>query len=493
MVPSATKLVRKLWRYCNVLRDDGLSYPDYVEQLTYLLFLKMAEEHGGDVVPAQFGWRTLSGKSADALHLHYSKVLRQLSKREGMLGLIFHDARNKIRDPAKLWILVHEMVGQTDWTGMSDDVKGDAYEGLLEKNAQDTKSGAGQYFTPRPLIDAIVACVRPSVGEVICDPACGTGGFLLSAHDFIRRANPGLKPAQRKRLQYEAIRGSELVREVARLATMNLLLHGIDDPAGDNELPIVCEDSLAAPPRKRVDVVLSNPPFGVKGSFIKTSEEGVEGEVVRTDFWARSSNKQLNFLQHIYSLLKPGGRAAVVVPDNVLFEGGAAEEIRRRLLTTCDVHTLLRLPSGLFYAHGVKANVLFFDLLSPKAASSRSRALWVYDLRVGNRFSLKSNPLQREHLAEFVEFYHPEDRQRRKASPGEAFQRWRDFDVSWILKQPSASLDISWVPESQDDPMPASERLRFLSNRVAADLRKAIQHVEEAGRGLPALLTATDE
>ncbi len=346
MTSPATRLVRRLWQYCNVLRDDGLSYPDYVEQLTYLLFLKMAEERGGAVVPEEFSWASLSGKDAEALHRHYSKALKHLGRQGGMLGLVFHDAKNKIRDPAKLRVLVQDLIGQTDWTGMSDDVKGDAYEGLLEKNAQDTKSGAGQYFTPRPLINAIVSCVRPAPGEVVCDPACGTAGFLLAAHDFIRQHHPDLKPAQRRRLQYETIQGSELVREVARLAMMNLLLHGVGDPTGKAELPISCEDSLANPPRRLVDVVLTNPPFGVKGSFFSTADESSAGEVVRKDFWVRTSNKQLNFLQHVYTMLKPGGRAAVVVPDNVLFEGGAAEEIRRRLLATCDVPYPLAAPDG---------------------------------------------------------------------------------------------------------------------------------------------------
>jgi type I restriction enzyme M protein len=482
-VSPATRLVRKLWQYCNVLRDDGLSYPDYVEQLTYLLFLKMAEERGAEVVPIQFSWQSLSGRDADSLHKHYSKTLLELGTRDGMLGLIFHDAKNKIRDPAKLKVLVHELIGQTEWAGMSGDVKGDAYEGLLEKNAQDTKSGAGQYFTPRPLIDAIVTCVRPALGEVVCDPACGTGGFLLAAHDFIRRHNSHLKPAQRRKLQYESIRGSELVREVARLATMNLLLHGIGDPAGDKELPITCEDSLVRAPQERVDVVLTNPPFGVKGSFVTTSDDGDEGDVVRKDFWARTSNKQLNFLQHVYAMLKSGGRAAVVVPDNVLFEGGAAEEIRRRLLTSCDVHTLLRLPTGIFYAHGVKANVLFFDSLPKGASAGNGRKLWVYDLRAGNRFSLKSAPLGGDDLADFVERYNPDNRGKRKATTaGQGHQRWRSFDLSRVLERSSTSLDITWVPKVAENHVPAGERMRNLADRVAADLRRALQQIEEAVR-----------
>jgi type I restriction enzyme M protein len=482
MTPPATKLVRKLWHYCNVLRDDGLSYPDYVEQLTYLLFLKMAEERGGEVVPEEYGWRSFAGLDADSLQRHYARVLRHLSHQDGMLGLIFYDARNKIRDPAKLRVLVLDLIGQTDWIGMSGDVKGDAYEGLLEKNAQDTKSGAGQYFTPRPLIDAIVACVRPQVGEVVCDPACGTAGFLLAAHDYIRRQNPDLTPKQQKHLRYESIRGVELVREVARLATMNLLLHGVGDPTGKSNLPISCEDSLATPPRNRVDVVLTNPPFGVKGSFVSRSEDnGSAGDLARKDFWVRSSNKQLNFLQHVHSLIKPGGRAAVVVPDNVLFEGGAAEEVRRRLLTTYDVHTLLRLPSGLFYAQGLKANVLFFDTLVN--GESANRKLWVYDLRSENKFTLKSKPIGKEDLADFVAKFKPGERdQRQTDSPeGDEFLRWRSVEISWALEQPSSRLDLIWSREHVKDTMPATDRLKSLAARVAADLREALRQVEEAG------------
>jgi type I restriction enzyme M protein len=491
VVPPAARLVRKLWQYCNVLRDDGLSYPDYVEQLTYLLFLKMADERsGGEVVPREYGWVSFAGKDAESLHRHYTKVLKHLSRQGGMLGLIFSEARNKIRDPAKLKVLVADLIGQSDWTGMSEDVKGDAYEGLLEKNAQDTKSGAGQYFTPRPLIDAIVACVRPAPGEVICDPACGTGGFLLAAHDFIRRNHPTLKPAQRRQLRNEAIRGVELVREVARLATMNLLLHGVGDPAEGAKLPIACHDSLASCYADRADVVLTNPPFGVKGSFVSTGEDGQpihERGVVRKDFWVRTSNKQLNFLQHVYSMLKPGGRAAVVIPDNVLFEDGAAKEIRRQLLARCDLHTVLRLPTGIFYAHGVKANVLFFDVPKGAPAPPAGRKVWVYDLRSNVKFSLKSNPIAGEDLADFVARYAAGKRHKRmEPSPEtDGLERWRAFDVAAVIEQASCSLDLAWTVEPVTSLVPATDRLRILASRVAGDLREALRQIELASVGLP--------
>ena len=490
MVPQATRLVRKLWQYCNVLRDDGLSYPDYVEQLTYLLFLKMAEEQSEELVPKAVGWSSFAGKDAGELHRHYTKVLKQLGKQDGMLGLIFCDARNKIRDPAKLRVLVADLIGRSDWTGMSEDVKGDAYEGLLEKNAQDTKSGAGQYFTPRPVIDAIVACVQPRPGEVICDPACGTAGFLLSAHDYIRKHNPILKPAQHRHLRNEAIRGVELVREVARLAAMNLLLHGVGDANSTAELPISCEDSLSRAFRPKVDIVFTNPPFGVKGSFVSTIGNGAgekEANLVREDFWVKTSNKQLNFLQHIYSMLKPGGRAAVVIPDNVLYEAGAAEEIRRRLLTNCDVHTLLRLPTGIFYAHGVKANVLFFDLPKRRIEQDTRRQLWVYDLRSENRFTLKSKQIRAEHLNEFIACYKPGARETRSAlgALDGILDRWRPFKISTLLKRSDYSLDLSWKIESSAPSIPAPVKLRALAAQVASNLREALLHIEGATAGLP--------
>ena len=289
-------------------------------------------------------------------------------------------------------------------------MKGDAYEGLLEKNAQDVKGGAGQYFTPRPLISAIVDAVRPSPRETVCDPACGTGGFLLAAHDYIVHNNPTLDKDQKKHLKLKALHGIELVDGVARLCAMNLLLHGVG-PSGDEATPpIKVDDSLRADPGGRFDVVLTNPPFGKKSSVLVVNEEGDQERealtVVRDDFWASTSNKQLNFVQHVKTILKINGRAAVVVPDNVLFEGGAGETVRRKLLHECDVHTLLRLPTGIFYAQGVKANVLFFDR---KAASETpwTKQLWIYDLRTNKHFTLKTNPLKRADLDEFVDLLQP--------------------------------------------------------------------------------------
>lgn len=478
MRDPASHLVRKLWQYCNVLRDDGLSYPDYVEQLTYLLFLKMSDEQPDGPVPSEHGWRSLVGLDTEEMHVHYGRVLDALGRRGGTLGLIFRNAKNKIRDPAKLRLLIVDLIGQTEWSGLSADLKGDAYEGLLEKNARDTKSGAGQYFTPRPLIDAIVRCVDPRPGEVVCDPACGTGGFLLAAHDYLLSQSAELSPNQATHLRTKAIRGVELVEEVARLATMNLLLHGISGQAED-ELPISCADSLKDSPTSHVEVILTNPPFGVKGSVTYAGADRKAGRivdeltVVRPDFWVQTANKQLNFLQHIVAQLKPGGRAAVVIPDNVLFELGPAAAIRRRMLETCDIHTLLRLPTGLFYAAGVKANVLFFDKRPPTA--SVQQAIWVYDLRSYNRFSLKARPLRGDDLIEFVELYHPGDRDSRHVDI--SAPRWKAFDRSAIVASGEARLDLTWTEPAPQALQSSLSRLDELSNLIADDLEQALSHI----------------
>jgi type I restriction enzyme M protein len=357
---SSNGLVQRLWNYCNVLRDDGLSYGDYVEQLTYLLFLKMADEQTkppftrSAVVPEGLDWPSLLARDGDELEVHYRHVLTELGRRPGMLGVVFRKAQNRIQDPAKLRRLIVDLIDREQWMTLDVDVKGDAYEGLLQKNAEDVKTGAGQYFTPRALIQAIVEVMRPQPGMTICDPACGTGGFLLAAHVYISSNSPYLDPDEKRHLRFEALHGVDIVDTVARLCVMNLLLHGIG--AEDAESPIVVDDSLRADPGERFDMVLTNPPFGKKSSITVVNVEG-ESEredlvIVRDDFWASTSNKQLNFVQHVKTLLEIDGRAAIVVPDNVLFEGGAGETVRRKLLHECDLHTLLRLPTGIFYAQG---------------------------------------------------------------------------------------------------------------------------------------------
>lgn len=480
---TSSNIVQKLWNYCNVLRDDGMSYGDYVEQLTYLLFLKMADERTKPPysqpsgIPDTYSWPSLLKKDGDELFDHYRHLLEELGKEKGLLGLIFTKAQNKFQDPAKLRRLIVDLIDKENWSIMSADVKGDAYEGLLEKNAQDTKTGAGQYFTPRPLIQAIVDAIHPTPSETICDPACGTGGFLLAAHDYLVKHNPNLTKDQKRQLKESTLRGCELVQGVARLCAMNLLLHGI----GSQEYePIVVGDSLAGDPGDRYNIVLTNPPFGKKSSTTIVGEEGQvskERDIVqRDDFWATTSNKQLNFVQHVKTLLKQNGRAAVVVPDNVLFEGGAGETIRRKLLHECDVHTLLRLPTGLFYAQGVKANVLFFDK-RPGGESASTQKLWIYDLRTNKHFTLKTDPLKREDLDEFVECYNLANRHNRKPTWSDKTPegRWRAYDYDELVARDKASLDLFWL---KDDSLEDSANLPdpdVIAQEIVDDLEAALE------------------
>ncbi len=487
---NTSSIVQKLWNYCNVLRDDGMSYGDYVEQLTYLLFLKMSDErtkapyNQKSPVPEKYGWTSLIKKDGDELFDHYRHTLEALGSQKGLLGLIFSKSQNKFQDPAKLRRLVVDLIDKEEWVSMSADVKGDAYEGLLEKNAQDTKSGAGQYFTPRPLIQAIVDVMAPKPGETVSDPACGTGGFLLAAHDYVVKHNPNLTRDQRKKLKEESFKGWELVQATARLCAMNMLLHGIGSQ--DFE-PIVVSDSLAADPGDRFDLVLTNPPFGKKSS---TTIQGAEGtvskerdSVERGDFWTTTSNKQLNFIQHVKTILKQNGRAAVVVPDNVLFEGGAGETIRKKLLHECDVHTLLRLPTGLFYAQGVKANVLFLEK-KPASETPWTKKLWIYDLRTNKHFTLKTDPLKRVDLDEFVKLYNPANRHERKstwsAEPDKKAGtgpdgRWRVYDYADLIARDKASLDIFWLKDESledSDNLPAPE---IIAQEIVDDLEAALE------------------
>ncbi len=483
MSHQAPQIVQKLWNYCNVLRDDGMSYGDYVEQLTYLLFLKMADErtkapyNQPSPVPDKYSWSSLLKKDGDELFDHYRHSLEKLGNEKGLLGLIFSKSQNKFQDPAKLRRLIVDLIDKEDWSAMSADVKGDAYEGLLQKNAEDVKGGAGQYFTPRPLIQAMVDCVAPKPGDTICDPACGTGGFLLAAHDYVVKHNPNLTKAEKTKLKRETLKGYELVQSVVRLCAMNLLLHGIGSQ--DYE-PIEAADSLASDPGERFNVVLTNPPFGKKSSYTVVGQEGEvskERETYeRDDFWATTSNKQLNFVQHVKTILSVNGRAGVVVPDNVLFEGGAGETVRRKLLHDCDVHTLLRLPTGLFYAQGVKANVLFFD---KKQASETpwTKKLWIYDLRTNQHFTLKTNPLTREDLDEFVKCYNPANRHERKATWSEKKPdgRWRAYAYDELVARDKASLDIFWL---KDESLEASDNLPdpdVIAQEIVDDLESALE------------------
>lgn len=483
---TANGLVQRLWNYCNVLRDDGLSYGDYVEQLTYLLFLKMADEQTkppfdrNAFIPEGLDWPSLLARDGDELEVHYRHLLTELGRGDGMLGVVFRKAQNRIQDPAKLRRLIVDLIDREQWMTLDADVKGDAYEGLLQKNAEDVKSGAGQYFTPRPLIKAIVEVMRPQPGMKICDPACGTGGFLLAAYEQISANHPYLDPDERRQLRFDALSGTEIVDNTARLCVMNLLLHGIG--AEDAQSPIAVEDSLKADPGDRYEMVLTNPPFGKKSSMTIVNAEG-EAErddlaIVRDDFWATTSNKQLNFVQHVKTLLKVGGTAAIVVPDNVLFEGGAGETIRRKLLHECDVHTLLRLPTGIFYAQGVKANVLFFDR-KPAAEKPWTSKLWVYDLRTNMHFTLKQKPLRYEDLQDFIKSYRPKDRRRRKES-----ERFKPFAYDELMQRDKLSLDITWL---RDESLEDAENLPppdVLAQEIVEDLEAVISEFAQIAASL---------
>ena len=448
-------IISRVWSFCTTLRDDGVGYGDYLEQLTYLIFLKMADEYGRppykrDVgVHPQYSWATLRPLKGAELEVRYVETLRALGTEKGMLGQIFTKAQNKITDPAKLARLI-EMVDATEWVMLDSDVKGDIYEGILEKNAEDTKSGAGQYFTPRALIAAMVECVAPEPGKIIADPACGTGGFFLAAYDYLVTTHK-LDKEQKVFLKNKAFHGNEIVAGTRRLCLMNLFLHNIGEI--DGESCVSSADALVAQPSQTVDYVLANPPFGKKSSMTFTNEEGEQEKddltYNRQDFWATTSNKQLNFLQHIRSMLKTTGRAAVVLPDNVLFEGGAGETVRKKLMETTELHTILRLPTGIFYAQGVKANVLFFDN-RPASKEHATREVWYYDYRTNIHHTLKRKPLRLEDLREFIGCYNPANRHKRKETwdaEKNPEGRWRKYSYDELVARDKTSLDLFWLKD----------------------------------------------
>ncbi len=484
MSNDSQQIVSKAWNFAHVLRDDGLSYMAYTEQITFLLFLKMADEmtrppfNRPPIVPAKFGWPNLLRLDGDELEAHYRHSLEELGKQPGMLGEIFKKARAEIQNPERLRRLIVDLIEPVKWSSMQADVKGDIYEGLLAKSAEESPKGAGQYFTPRQLIKGIVDCVQPTAADTVCDPAAGTGGFLLAAFDYVNQHQAKeLDKDQKRHLRTKFVKGWELVPNTARLCIMNLYLHGIDaDPC-----PIKSGvDSLASDPGERFSVVMTNPPFGKKSSIAIVNEAGdlekEDSEYVRQDFWTTTKNKQLNFLQHARTLLKVNGRCAIVVPDNVLFEGGAGETVRRNLLKQCDVHTLLRLPTGIFYAQGVKANVLFFDA-KPAQEKPWTSKLWVYDLRTNMHFTQKTNPLKRSDLDEFVTCYHPATRRRRKPTWSDTTPdgRWRVFDYEDLLKRDKVNLDIFWLRDKSledSDDLPEPD---VLAQEIADDMQTALE------------------
>ena len=474
-------LVDKLWSFCNVLRQGGLSTIAYAEQLTYLLFLKMAHERATralnpeQIVPAQCSWQILLDADGDDLERTYRDMLDTLSRQPGVLGVIFRKAQNKIQDAAKLKRLIVDFIDKENWSATGADIKGDAYEGLLQKGASDVKSGAGQYFTPRPLIEAMVDCVQPTIDDTVVDPACGTGGFLLAAYEHVARNADDLTQAQREHLRDGFVHGVELVDGTARLAAMNMILHGMGSPTGDS--PIDVRDALTADPGRRWSVCLANPPFGTKSSMRVVGDDGRESretlEIVRDDFWVTTSNKQLNFVQHIKTILDINGRAAVVLPDNVLFEGGAGETLRKRLLKEFDVHTLLRLPTGIFYAGGVKANVLFFDK-RPAGEKPWTERLWVYDFRTNKHFTMKTNTLTRGHLDEFVDAYAPG----RPRSERQETERFKAFTYDELLARDKANLDIVWLKDDSIEDAADLPAPDVIASQIVDELQAALAEIQ---------------
>jgi type I restriction enzyme M protein len=481
---EVSQIGKRAWSYAGVLQDAGLSCFEYVEQLTLLLFLKMAaqlteEPHNRpDIIPPDLGWKALLPLDGAALEDKYRASLEKLGLKGGMLGVIFKSARCEIHNPALLKQLIVNLIDKVDWLSLPVDVKGTIYEELLQRSAQESSRGAGQYFTPRPVIQAVCEAMQPSPTDHICDPAAGTGGFLCNAYKHVlERFEKNLDADQKRALHEELVEGMELSPKVGRMCAMNLYLHGI---GVDRVVVHAGHDSLAAPWSREYTMVLTNPPFGKKQSLLFVNEEGdTEKEdqvVVREDFWTSSSNKQLNFVQHIFTLLKIDGRAAVVVPDNVLFEGGAGEKVRRNLLQKCRLHTLLRLPAGIWYSPGVKANVLFFDKKEGRAEAWTDK-LWVYDLRTNLHFTLKQSPILRKDFDEFVECYKPGKIHDRKATWSEKNPegRWRCYDYDELLKRDKLSLDLFWIKDrslTDTDSLPPPD---VLATEIADDLEAALE------------------
>ncbi|MFH0261737.1 N-6 DNA methylase [Vibrio barjaei] len=502
-------IVNRVWNYAHVLRDEGVGYGDYVEQLTYLIFLKMSSERAqggqeGENLAAE-RWTKLIELDGSDLEIEYRHTLESLGSQIGTLGMIFRKAQNKIQDPAKLERLI-SMINKESWSSLSIDVKGEIYEGLLQKGAESEKKGAGQYFTPRPIIEAIVDVMQPKPMQKIADPACGTGGFLTVAHDYVafdidretgERTSKALTKKENRFLKNEAISGNDISDSVARLCAMNLYLHGI----GAEECPISTSDALAKEVgSNKIDMVLANPPFGKKSSvtIINDSTGKLEKEKLtytREDFWAETSNKQLNFVQHIGNMLrvdgKDSGKAAVVLPDNVLFEGGAGETIRKELLTRFNLHTILRLPTGIFYAQGVKANVLFFDA-KPASKEAWTKSVWVYDYRTNVHKTLKTNKLAWSDFKEFIELYKADDQKARVATWAEVQEaeggpgpdgRWREYSYDEIIARDKTNLDITWLKDESLEDTDNLQPPAVIASEIVELLTAALEEfksVEEA-------------
>ena len=441
---SEAALLKKVWDIANVLAAAGVGFTDYITQLTYILFLKMDEEKEelglNSTVPEGYKWKNLVGLNGMDLVEKYEEILRELSKDEGLIGTIFTRAVNKIDRPVMLAKVI-EMVSEENWYMMEGDFKGAIYESILEKNGQDKKSGAGQYFTPRALIQAIVEVVNPKITETVADPACGTGGFLLAAYEHMKSQSKDIEKQQF--LKNNALFGADNTSLVVTLASMNLYLHDI----GVNKSPIAYQDSLIDTSDRMFDVILANPPFGTR------PQGSVEVAVNRPEF-VKTSDNQVNFLQHIMSIVKRGGRVGVVLPDSVLTDMGATEKVREKLLKDFNLHTILRLPTGIFYANGVKTNVLFFEKGKP------TKEIWIYDYRTGIKHTLATKPMTRAHLQEFVDCYcvgHEQDRVS-TYSTDNPNGRWRCFSEEEVRN--ADNLDFKWIDLEEKDERTVAEILR---------------------------------
>lgn len=466
-IKNESTLLKKVWDIANVLASAGVGFTDYVTQLTYILFLKMDEEKeelGLDsTVPDGCKWKDLVDLSGDDLVEKYEDILQELAEQDGLIGTIFTRATNKIDRPVMLAKVI-EMVNSENWYMMDGDFKGAIYEGILEKNGQDKKSGAGQYFTPRALIQAIVDVVDPKITEEVADPCCGTAGFLLAAYEHMRTQSKDME--KQKFLKEHALHGADNTALVVTLASMNLYLHDI----GIKSSPIEYKDSLIDTSDKMYDVILTNPPFGTR------PQGSVDVSANRPEFIETSDN-QVNFLQHIMSIVRTGGRVGVVLPDSVLTGDGATRKVRDKLLKDFNLHTILRLPTGIFYANGVKTNVLFFDKGEP------TKDIWVYDYRTGIKHTQIQNPLKRSDLQDFVDCYcsgHMEDRQQTYSDENQN-GRWRRFSEEEVAK--ADNLDFKWLNLEESDDRTVGEILDEMQEE-ADGIAEAVARLKEMLGGI---------
>lgn len=466
---SEATLVKKVWDIANVLASAGVGFTDYITQLTYILFLKMdaeKEELGlGSSLPEGCKWNDIVELSGDDLIDKYEEVLKDLSKDEGLIGTIFTKASNKINSPVHL-AKVLQMVGNENWYMMEGDFKGAIYEAILEKNGQDKKSGAGQYFTPRALIKAMVEVTDPKITETVADPACGTGGFLLAAFEHMKPQSREI--SKQNFLKNNALFGADNTALVVTLASMNLYLHDI----GTDKSPIICQDSLLDTSDRMFDVILANPPFGTR------PQGSVAVDSARPEF-IKTSDNQVNFLQHIMSIVKTGGRVAVVLPDNVLTDGNATAKVREKLLEDFNLHTILRLPTGIFYANGVKTNVLFFE------KGEKTKDIWVYDYRTGVKHTMATKPMTRADLDDFVNCYcsgHMYDR-KETYSEENPNGRWRKFTEDEVYSRDQLKLDFKWLDLSEKDDRTVTELLSEMQDKATA-ISDAVSKLQEILGGI---------